>query len=105
MLALAAARLGMKTHVYCPDPDSPAFDVTPRKTVARYDDEAALAAFAASVDLVTYEFENVPGQTATFLSRHKPLRPDAHALAIAQDRLAEKAFLSINRIRVAPFAA
>ena len=64
MLALAAARLGMKTHIYCPDPESPAFDVTPLKTVAAYDDEDALAAFAASVDVVTYEFENVPAKTA-----------------------------------------
>ncbi|MHB1110256.1 MAG: 5-(carboxyamino)imidazole ribonucleotide synthase [Devosia sp.] len=105
MLALAAARLGMKTHVFCPDPQSPAFDVTPRKTVAAYDDEAALEAFAAAVDVVTYEFENVPAWTAEFLAERKPLRPGANALAITQDRLAEKAFLSVNRIAVAPFAA
>ena len=105
MLALAAARLGMKTHIYCPDAASPAFDVTPNRTVAAYDDEAALAAFAAAVDVVTYEFENVPARTAEFLSGLKPLRPGANALAVAQDRLAEKAFLSINRIPVAPFAA
>jgi 5-(carboxyamino)imidazole ribonucleotide synthase len=105
MLALAAARLGMKTHIYCPDPDSPAFDVTPRKTVAAYNDEAALAAFAAAVDVITYEFENVPLKTAEFLAALKPLRPGARALGISQDRLAEKAFLSINRIPVAPFAA
>jgi 5-(carboxyamino)imidazole ribonucleotide synthase len=105
MLALAAARLGMKTHIYCPDAQSPAFDVTPRKTVAAYDDEAALAAFAAAVDVVTYEFENVPAATAAFLARLKPLRPDARALAISQDRLAEKAFLTLNRVPVAPFAA
>jgi 5-(carboxyamino)imidazole ribonucleotide synthase len=105
MLALAAARLGMKTHIYCPDEQSPAFDVTPNKTVAAYDDEAALAAFAAAVDVITYEFENVPAKTADFLSALKPLRPGANALAVSQDRLAEKAFLSINRIPVAPFAA
>lgn len=105
MLSLAAARLGMKTHIYCPDPDSPAFDVTPRKTVAAYDDEAALQAFAEAVDVITYEFENVPAATAEFLARLKPLRPGARALAVAQDRLSEKAFLSINRIPVAPFAA
>ena len=105
MLALAAARLGMKVHIYCPDPDSPAFDVTPRRTVAAYDDEMALAEFAASVDVITYEFENVPARTAAFLQNLKPLRPGANALAVAQDRLAEKAFLTINRIPVAPFAA
>ena len=105
MLALAAARLGMKTHIFCPDPDSPAFDVTPRKTVAAYDDEAALAAFADAVDVVTYEFENVPAATAEFLAARKPLRPGARPLAIAQDRLKEKAFLTICRVPVAPFAA
>ena len=105
MLALAASRLGMKTHIYCPDPQSPAFAVTPHRTVAAYDDDAALAAFAAAVDVVTYEFENVPARTAAFLARRRPLRPGANALAIAQDRLAEKAFLTVNRIAVAPFAA
>lgn len=105
MLALAAARLGMKTHIYCPDRESPAFDVTPRSTVADYDDEEALTAFAASVDVITYEFENVPVATARFLAELKPVRPGVAALAVAQDRLAEKAFLTINRIPVAPFAA
>ncbi len=105
MLALAAARLGFRTHVFCPDPHSPAFDVTPGRTVAAYDDERALADFAARVDVVTYEFENVPAHTAAFLAGLKPLRPGANALAVAQDRLAEKAFLSVNRVPVAPFAA
>ena len=105
MLALAAARLGMKTHIFCPDPLSPAFDVTPLSTVAAYDDEAALAVFASQVDVITYEFENVPVRTAAFLAELKPLRPGANALGIAQDRLKEKAFLSINHIPVAPFAA
>lgn len=105
MLALAAARLGLKTHIYCPDIESPAFDVTPRHSIAAYDDEPALARFAAAVDVITYEFENVPAATAHFLSALKPLRPGANALAIAQDRLAEKAFLTLNRIPVAPFAA
>src|SRR5262245_50994207 len=98
MLSLAAARLGMKTHIFCPDRHSPAFDVTPHKTVADYADEAALSAFAAAVDVVTYEFENVPAHTAAFLAALKPLRPGAQALAVSQDRLQEKAFLSVNRI-------
>lgn len=105
MLALAAARLGFRTHIFCPDPHSPAFDVTPNRTVAAYDDEAALAGFAAAVDVVTYEFENVPAGTARFLAGLKSLHPGANALAVSQDRLAEKAFLTINRIPVAPFAA
>jgi 5-(carboxyamino)imidazole ribonucleotide synthase len=103
MLALAAARLGMRTHIYCPDPVSPAFEVTPHKTIAAYDDEAALAAFADAVDVITYEFENVPVETARFLEARKPLRPGANALAVSQDRLEEKAFLSARNIGVAPY--
>ena len=103
MLSLAASKLGMRTHIYCPDPLSPAFEVTPHKTVAAYDDEAALSAFADAVDVVTYEFENVPAATAEFLAARKPLRPGANALAISQDRLAEKAFLASKNIPVAPY--
>jgi 5-(carboxyamino)imidazole ribonucleotide synthase len=103
MLALAASKLGMRTHIFCPDPQSPAFDVTPHKTVAAYEDLAALAAFADAVDVVTYEFENVPASTAAFLAERKPLRPGANALAISQDRLAEKGFLQSKNIPVAPY--
>ena len=105
MLSLAASRLGMRTHIYCPDASSPAFEVTPHKTVAAYDDEAALAAFADAVDVVTYEFENVPAATAEFLAARKPLRPGANALAISQDRLTEKGFLASKNIPVAPYRA
>lgn len=105
MLALAAARLGLRCHVYCPDPDSPAFEVAARHTVAAYDDEDALAAFAAAVDAVTYEFENVPARTAEFIAARRPLRPGASALAVSQDRLAEKRFLVSIGVPVAPFAA
>lgn len=101
MLALAAARLGMRTHIFCPDPESPAFDVTPRRTIAAYDDEAALAAFAASVDVATYEFENVPVATACFLAARTPLHPGPEALEVAQDRLREKAFITGTGISVA----
>jgi 5-(carboxyamino)imidazole ribonucleotide synthase len=105
MLALAASRLGFKTHIYCPDKDSPAFEVTPHKTVAAYDDHAALAKFATLVDVVTYEFENVPAGTAETLAALKPLRPGASALAISQDRLAEKSFIGGLGIPVAPHRA
>ncbi len=105
MLALAAARLGLKCHIYCPDPASPAFDVAAARTIAAYDDEAALAAFAAAVDVVTYEFENVPGATAEFLAGRRPVRPGPLALSVAQDRLAEKTFLAEAGIEVAPFRA
>lgn len=103
MLALAAARLGFKTRIFCPDPQSPAFEVTPFKTIAAYDDEEALAIFASHVDVVTYEFENVPAHTAHFLANLKPLRPGANALAVSQDRLKEKDFISGLGIAVAPY--
>jgi 5-(carboxyamino)imidazole ribonucleotide synthase len=103
MLSLAASKLGMRTHIFCPDPLSPAFEVTPHKTVAAYEDETALAAFAEAVDVITYEFENVPAATASFLAARKPLRPGANALAISQDRLAEKSFLASKNIPVAPY--
>lgn len=90
MLALAAARLGLKTHIYAPEADSPAFDVSGTRTIASYDDEAALAAFAKSIDVATYEFENIPAKTVEFLAKSIPVRPGAKALACAQDRMNEK---------------
>ena len=76
MLALAAARLGFKCHVFAPSPDSPAFDVVHRVTTADYTDTEALDRFAGDVDVVTYEFENVPAETATFLAARVPVLPD-----------------------------
>ncbi|MEM1047540.1 MAG: 5-(carboxyamino)imidazole ribonucleotide synthase [Pseudomonadota bacterium] len=104
MIALAAARLGIRTHIYCPDPASPAFDVTPNRTIAAYDDASALAAFADGVDAVTFEFENVPAQTAEVLEACTLLRPNARALAVSQDRLLEKTFFRDRTIPTAPFA-
>ena len=104
MLALAAARLGFKCHVFSPNPDSPAFDVVHRVTCADYSDTQALDRFAADVDVVTYEFENVPAETATFLAARVPVVPDPKILATTQDRLAEKKFVSALDIGVAPFA-
>lgn len=103
MIALAAADLGIRCHIYTPEADSPAFDVAARHTLAAYEDEAALAAFADAVDLVTYEFENVPAPTAAFLAAHVPLHPGARALAVTQDRLSEKTFVSGLGLAVAPF--
>ena len=103
MMALEAARLGFLVHVYCPEAGSPAFDVAPRHTIAAYEDEAALAVFAAEVDVVTYEFENVPAKTAAFLAARVPVRPGTQALAVSQDRLEEKTFLNDLGIVTAPF--
>ncbi len=104
MLAMAAARLGLRVHVYCPE-TGPAFDVAAVRTIAAYEDEAALAAFAAAVDVITYEFENVPARTAAVLAARKPVRPDAAALAASQDRLVEKDFLTGLGILTAPYAS
>ncbi|HXW23292.1 MAG TPA: 5-(carboxyamino)imidazole ribonucleotide synthase [Xanthobacteraceae bacterium] len=103
MLALAAARLGLKCHVYAPDPQSPAFDVVRRATRADYADESALDRFASDVDVVTYEFENVPVETARFLAARRPVLPDPAVLATTQDRLAEKDFVAGLQIATAPY--
>ncbi|GBU17670.1 MULTISPECIES: 5-(carboxyamino)imidazole ribonucleotide synthase [Methylobacterium] len=103
MIALAAANYGLKCHIYAPDADSPAFEVAAHSTVAAYDDAEALAAFAAEVDVVTYEFENIPGATADILESRSVLRPSARALATTQDRLTEKRFVNGLGIETAPF--
>jgi len=104
MLALAAAPLGLRCHIYAPEADSPAFAVSAAHTVAAYDDFTALEAFARQVDVVTYEFENVPGETAAFLDPRVPVAPGVAALKTAQDRVAEKSFIAGLGIPVAPFA-
>jgi len=104
MLAMAAARLGLKTHIYCEE-SGPAFDVATHTTKGAFDDSTALAAFAAAVDAVTYEFENVPIAAAELISARVPVRPGAKALAVSQDRLTEKQFIAGLGIPVAPFHA
>jgi 5-(carboxyamino)imidazole ribonucleotide synthase len=104
MLALAAARLGLSCHVYCPDPRSPAFAVAASRTVAPYEDDAALAAFAAAVDIVTFEFENVPAATIEFLAMRTTVLPGARSLSVSQDRLSEKQLMVDLGIPVPAFA-
>ncbi|KAL6060503.1 N5-carboxyaminoimidazole ribonucleotide synthase [Balamuthia mandrillaris] len=94
MIITAATQLGYRTHVYCPDPHSPAFQVTDRKTVAPYLDKAALQMFAAEVDVITYEFENIPLETVQFLATMRPVRPDPSVLAVCQNRVKEKSFVN-----------
>ena len=97
MLCLAAARLGYRTHVFGPEADSPAEHVATVSTVADYSDQAALEAFAEAVDVVTFEFENVPADAAAFLAAHTQVRPSWKALEVCQDRSKEKQFFaSIN---------
>ena len=92
MTALAAARLGYRCHIYCPDADAPARQVTDLGTCAGYDDVAALLDFAAAVDLVTLEFENIPLPAAEALAAKVPLRPRPEILGICQNRVREKDF-------------
>lgn len=103
MTAAAAGRLGYRAHIFAPEADPPAGEVAWRTTTAAYEDEAALVAFAESVDAVTVEFENVPEAALRRLAELKPCRPGARALATAQDRLVEKQFLESVGFQAAPF--
>jgi 5-(carboxyamino)imidazole ribonucleotide synthase len=103
MLALAAARLGLKSHVFAEE-GGPAFDVAAATSVGSYQDRAALDRFARRIDVVTYEFENVPVDAAAQLAERHPVRPCPKALAVAQDRLIEKRFISHLGIQMAEFA-
>jgi 5-(carboxyamino)imidazole ribonucleotide synthase len=105
MLAVAASRLGLKTHIYSDETGAPAFEVAAASTVGSYADENALARFAGSVDVVTCEFENVPAATLEAAARVKPVFPGPKSFAVAQERLAEKDFVSALGIHVAPYAA
>jgi 5-(carboxyamino)imidazole ribonucleotide synthase len=105
MLALAAARLGLKVHIYGPESAAPAHQVADAFTMAAYDDAAALERFARSVDVVSYEFENVPEETAQRLAQSAQVFPPSAALRVAQDRLVEKRHLEALGIPVAPFQA
>ncbi|MDF1854444.1 5-(carboxyamino)imidazole ribonucleotide synthase [Pseudooceanicola sp.] len=105
MLALAAARLGLRCHIFEPGATPPAGDVAHALTTADYDDETALRAFAQSVDVITYEFENIPTSTLDQLEQLRPIHPNREALRISQDRLTEKAFLQDLGLSTAPYAA
>jgi len=105
MLALAAAELGLNCHVYCPEADSPAFAVSAAHTRAAYDDRAALAAFAAAVNVVTLEFENIPLATLDFLAERVTVAPGVKSLAVSQDRLSEKDLMGELGIAVPAYAA
>jgi len=104
MLSVAAARLGFRTHIFEPDANPPAADVAHAVTTAGYDDVAALTAFAKAVDVVTFEFENIPTEALDVIESITPIHPNREALRTSQDRLTEKTFLEGLGLRVAPFA-
>ncbi|SMX39172.1 5-(carboxyamino)imidazole ribonucleotide synthase [Maliponia aquimaris] len=105
MLSVAASRLGLRCHVFEPGANPPAGQVAHAVTTAAYEDAAALDAFARSVDVITYEFENIPTAALDLLEGLRPIRPGREALRISQDRLTEKSFLRDLGLQTAPFAA
>lgn len=105
MTALATARLGYHCHIYCTDAGEPAVEVAKAATIAPFDDAMALAQFAAAVDVITLEWENVPVKTLEILAKLKPLCPKPAIMAVAQDRLQEKTFARQCGIGTAEFMA
>ena len=93
MTALAAHNMGYRTHIFSPEADSPAVQVSHEATIAAYNDERALQRFAESVDVISFEFENIPERTVHFLNQFKVVRPTAKALHVAQHRIREKSML------------
>lgn len=104
MLSVAASRLGLKTHIYEPGANPPAGQVADAVTTAAYEDRDRLSAFAQSVDVITYEFENIPTDALDVLEAYRPIRPGREALRVSQDRLIEKDFLQGLGLKTAPFA-
>lgn len=104
MSAMAAACLGIKTHIYCPEDGCPASLVTNAFTCADYEDKKALEKFAKEVDVISYEFENIPLETVEFLKQSTPVYPDSKLLEVSQNRLKEKDFLNSIDIPTAPWA-
>ncbi len=105
MLSVAASRLGFKTCIFEPGGDCPASHVSNYHFQKPYEDEDALRAFAEAVDVITYEFENIPTAALDLLETLRPVRPGRRALQISQDRLTEKTFLTDLGLKTAPFAA
>ena len=105
MSAMAAARLGYRCHILTPEPDSPAGQVAARSFVGDYEDPALLRAFAQSVDVVTFEFENVSAAGLELLESICPVRPSPSVLRISQDRVVEKTFLNEAGVPTAPWMA
>ncbi|ANT60040.1 5-(carboxyamino)imidazole ribonucleotide synthase [Salipiger sp. CCB-MM3] len=105
MLSVAASRLGYRTHIFEPGAQPPAGHVADAVTTAAYDDKPALTRFAEAVDVITYEFENIPTEALDTLQALRPIRPGREALRVSQDRMTEKEFLRDLGLRTAPFAA
>ena len=105
MLARAASRMGYKTHIFTPEKDSPASHVATVTTIGAYQDTIALRAFAQSVDVITFEFENIPAETLEMLDAITAVRPKPSVLFTTRHRLREKEFIRAQGIATAPFAS
>ncbi len=104
MFAIAARQMGYRVHTFSPDRDSPTGQVADAETVAEYDDLDAVRRFAQSVDVVTFEFENVSAEATSAAAEYAPVRPDGSVLHTTQNRLREKRFLADAGFPVTPFA-
>lgn len=105
MSAMAAARLGYRCHILTREHDSPASQVSAAVTISDYADPISLRRFAESVDVISFEFENVSAEGLDLLASLKPVRPAPAVLRISQDRVAEKSFLNGAGVATAPWAA
>jgi 5-(carboxyamino)imidazole ribonucleotide synthase len=105
MTAMAAASLGYRVHIFANEPDAPAAQVAAAATVASFSDPAAVARFAAAVDVATCEFENVPAAALRRVAAKRPVSPRPEIIEIAQDRLREKTFLRSIGVTTAEFRA
>ncbi len=103
MIAMAAYRLGYRCAIFCESASDPAAQVCDTVIAAPYDDSGALERFADCIDVVTFEFENIPASAADWLTRHALVRPSAKVLEISQDRIVEKSFLNDHGIGTAPW--
>jgi 5-(carboxyamino)imidazole ribonucleotide synthase len=105
MFAIAARRMGYRVHTFSPDEDTPTGQLADREVAARYDDEAAVRDFARGVDVLTFEFENIPAQCIEWAAEHCVVRPAGRVLHICQHRLREKEFLDRAGLPLAAFKA
>jgi len=104
MLSVAASRMGFKTHIFEPEANPPASHVSDLLTTAAYNDNEALEKFAKSVDVITFEFENIPTEALDTVEAFCSVLPARNSLKISQDRLTEKEFLTNLDLIVAPYA-
>ena len=103
MLSDAANKIGITTHIYCPEKGCPASEVSDFFTAGNYNNKDEIRKFSNQVDYITYEFENIPIETIEFVDNQKKIRPGKKSLLLTQDRLTEKRFLESIGLPIAPF--